>query len=102
MQTPLARMTTARSNLLKDILILNRSHRPTHHLVNVVEKLDAAIRAVSAQANPRTRPRAIGYRSAHGHPSLKRKPMVPLMLKIDEDAMALDEAELRRVRRRVR
>jgi hypothetical protein len=92
-------MTQARSNLLKDILTLKRSKRPTHHLVDVVEKLDDAIRAITAQANPRPRQSAM-FRSGYGHPALKRKPMVPLMLKIDEDEMRLDEAAIRRIRRR--
>jgi hypothetical protein len=96
-ETPLARMIRARAGLLQATL---RKTRPRTDLIPVVTKLDAAIRALEAQ---RTRPRSssIAFRGG-GHPSLRRGRMTRLMLKIDEDAMRLDEANIRRIRRRVR
>jgi hypothetical protein len=95
--TPLARMIRARAGLLQATL---RPNRPRRDLIPVVTKLDAAIGALEIQRT-RARPSSIAFRGG-GHPSLRRGRMTRLMLKIDEDEMRLDEANLRRIRRRVR
>jgi hypothetical protein len=85
--SPLARMIQARANLVKDSL---RGDRARPHLIPVITKLDAAIRALSEQ-KPRTRPRsAPAFRSgALARPAWSRRQRVARLLQIDEDEMRL-------------
>jgi hypothetical protein len=94
--TPLQRLIRARAGLLEATL---RKKRPRTDLIPVITKLDAAIRAIESQ-RPRTRPSSIAWRSG-GHPSLRRKPMVGLMIQIDEDEQRIMDARIASIRRRV-